>query len=244
MQLQYLIANNGERAISNVIEPLRLDLPQGAQLLDVSVLHQSPKNLQATIQTKDTGEGSKSVFFQFPLLNKGDFFLVKLLISGKVHRKDIVFKILADDLPRSISSQWLSPGALEERKYHPEWGAAVGGLICLGVVAWFVWVLGIVHEHHSEMFPIPWTTYSFTIRSIALLLPVTVICLLFSLIGLLALGAAACGGEFPPTTTRFPLPKELRRHSRFFYRGVPPELIHDYEEHIGGETTPKSQGSS
>ncbi len=90
------------------------------ELLDATVLHRHPKSLQASITTEDRERSAKSILFHFPLLNKGDFFLVKLLLSGKLKRGDFTFEILADDLPRSLSSSWLSPTAFKERKFRLE----------------------------------------------------------------------------------------------------------------------------
>jgi len=46
-QLVFLVANDGERAISGVIEPLTLTIPPGTELLDASILHRQPEALQA-----------------------------------------------------------------------------------------------------------------------------------------------------------------------------------------------------
>jgi hypothetical protein len=82
-----LIANDGERSIRDVIDPLTLDLPPEVELLDASILHRHPSELDVAVKSSARGIGSPNVVVQFHLLNKGDFFVVKLLLSGALPSK-------------------------------------------------------------------------------------------------------------------------------------------------------------
>jgi hypothetical protein len=62
-EIQFLIANTGERAIRDVIEPLSLDLPQNCSLLDAALLHVAPPERQVTLTKSE-----HQVRFEFPVL--------------------------------------------------------------------------------------------------------------------------------------------------------------------------------
>jgi hypothetical protein len=74
-ELQFRIANTGERAIRDVIAPLTLTLPSDCSLLDASILHVSPTGRVVTLVT-----GEHEIRFEFPLLNSREFFLIRLLL--------------------------------------------------------------------------------------------------------------------------------------------------------------------
>lgn len=121
-QLEFIVANDGEKAISKLIEPLELDLPDEATILDASILYRSPDNLNVEILIgKHSSPQRNSVTFDFPLLNKGEYFLVKLLVGGKLAKEQIKFRLLADDLPRSLSLKWLPLRATQKKQFQPDW---------------------------------------------------------------------------------------------------------------------------
>jgi Tfp pilus assembly protein PilN len=63
-QLEFLIANDGERAVSSPIEPLTLELPKEVQVLDASILHRHPSSLKAEISEVNLVDNKKRVGFQ------------------------------------------------------------------------------------------------------------------------------------------------------------------------------------
>ena len=219
-QVVLLIANDGERAISNVMEPLSVQLPQGIDVLDASLLHRHPDNLKASIRQKDTPAGP-ALDFVFPLLNKGEFFVAKLLISGSVSIRELPFTMLADDLPRSVKVKRVPPASLQDSGYKIEWGLALGSLVVLIFPIWALYMLHLLWTKQPGLFPYPWDSYSFTFTSLLIIFPGAVILGFFLLIGFAMLGAAFFNGEFPPSRgPRFPLPKEIRSMG-FPYR-MPP----------------------
>lgn len=210
-QLVFLVANDGERAISNVIEPLTLIIRPGVEILDASILHRHPEGLEAQIVTAPAAPEGLRISFTFPLLNKGEFFVVKLLLSGRMSVDDLSLSILADDLPRSLRLKELPPWAAEARGYKFEWGLAVAAGVVLLFPAWICHVAYLLHGARRELFPFPWSSFVVSPQSVLLLIPGALLLILFSLLGLAMLGAAIFGGEFPPSRgPRFPLPKELR----------------------------------
>ncbi|MDD5296196.1 MAG: hypothetical protein PHU46_04725 [Rhodocyclaceae bacterium] len=137
-QIEFIVANDGERAISNCIQPLRFQLPASIKILDASILHKSPRELEVSMIQGNSEAAGHFLEFDFPLLNKGDFFLVKLLVDGKLPFREMQFQVQADDLPRLIKPEWLPDGATKTSKRKVEWvGVVFGGifLVSSAVVA-------------------------------------------------------------------------------------------------------------
>lgn len=213
-QVILLVANDGERAISNFIEPLSVQLPPDIEVLDASILHRSPEALKATINQKATN----TLEFAFPLLNKGEFFVAKLLLSGRVAMRDLPFRLLADDLPRSLNVKHLPQASLRDSGYKIEWGLAGVGCIVLLFPIWILYLLHVLWLKQPEMFPYPWESYVFSWTSLLTLAPAVLLLLFFGLLGTAMTLSAFFDGEFPPSRgPKFPLPKELRS-AAFPYR--------------------------
>ncbi len=150
------------------------------------------------------------VTFEFPLLNKGDFFLVKLLLSGSVPSDDMKFTLVADDLPRTLEFNRLPPQALEEKKLRVEWGIVVVGLVVLAFGSAMSFALFNLVEHRPDAFPYPWSTFKFSVLSLLVVAPSVIGVVLICIFGALLVIAAGLEGLWI-RGTRFPLPKELRR---------------------------------
>lgn len=223
LQIEFIVANDGEKAISNVIEPLRFTLPEGVQLLNASVLHRHPNSLDASIELDAGEENSDTISFRFPLLNKGDFFVVKLLLNGQLESDNLEFSLLADDLPRSLRMRWIPPSAFHQRKLRPEWAAITVGLIPVGLAVWLGWVLILIKNARPELSPIPWSDFTLSLESAVLILPAIVLLIALGFIGI-ALIVSIGFDEFSTTGPRFPLPKELRNRARFPFRIMSDEI--------------------
>lgn len=209
-QVVLLVANDGERAISNIIEPLSVHLPSGIDVLDVSILHRNPDVLKAAISQRTSSSG-QIVDFSFPLLNKGEFFVVKLLLSGSVAMRDMAFRILADDLPRSIKVRHLPPASLRDKKYEIEWPLVGIGCAILLFPLWVVYMLHLLWTKQPELFPYPWEQFVISWQSGLLVLPGIILLLFYGFLGAAIALSAFFDGEFPPKRSpKFPIPKELR----------------------------------
>ena len=64
-QLVLLVANDGERAIRDVIEPLVLEIPPQVQLLAASLLHKHPDDLKVSL-TASYSDKSTNLKIDFP----------------------------------------------------------------------------------------------------------------------------------------------------------------------------------
>ncbi len=214
---QVLIANTGDRAIRDFIKPLTVIFPENVKILDVSILHKSPKELELRHKI-EANKNSDICTFEIPLLNKEDFFLVKFLLKGEVSPSAPEYRITVDDIPPKILPEWLSNSATTEEKSKIEWeafGFGIGiivGAVSLTYLGYLLW------KSTPSLFPYPWSTFQFNIiSSIALIFAVLFILAVF-LIGLFL--AAGIGFEevFSQSKYKFPLPRELRRGSRFLIK--------------------------
>ncbi len=210
--LEFLVANDGDRAISNLIEPLTLDLPSGVEVLDASILHRNPRTLQASIKVTKS-ESQQGVVLEFPLLNKNEF-------------ERMPFTLLAEDLPRRLAFKWLPPSSLRERKVVSEGAAIAVGVAMIAMAAAEGLGFFMLRGYRPDLFPYPWTTFQLSWTSAFLLS--------FGLLGAAALavfGAIFAVGigleELWSRGPRFPLPKEFRKG----HLEIPLELLrHELEE--------------
>jgi hypothetical protein len=181
------------------------------------MLYRSPVDLAAKITHSSTANGTK-VQLNFPLLNKSEFLVVRLLLSGSIKVSDMKFNILADDIPRSLCPQFLPRDAIRDKKYKVDWSLVVGAVCVLLIPAWICYFAFLLWGYRPGLFPYPWTTFHVSLGSIAFVLLGTFVILLTSGFGAAMLGAAFFNGQFPPKRgPHFSLPKDLQGLS-FPYR--------------------------
>jgi hypothetical protein len=208
-QLVFLVANDGERAIRDVLEPLALTIPHEVELLDASIVHKHPGSLTLNLVIDLHSGKFTKITFDFPLLNKREFFVVKLLLSGHLNVQKLVFRLLADDLPRTLHVEQLPPSAYRETSYKFEWGLALVALGVWIIPAWVLYSARLLQRAYPMLFPYPWASFVVSARSLFLVVAGSGVVLLFAVLGFMMLGAATFGGDFPPQKKRFPLPKAL-----------------------------------
>lgn len=214
--LQLLIANTGTRAIRDCIQPLTIFFPKKVSVMEYAILHKNPNELQVRLarQKKDEGK-QESVQVEFPLLNRGDFFLLKFLLKGAVKPFDVECRITVDDLPPKLRVEWLPPSATKKEKAAIEWSAFWVGLGVTAAAAGFVYMLFLLWHAKPSIFPFPWETYEFSvINTIALVLSVVTV-LIFVLIGILLMTGIAFDEVFSKPKHKFPLPDGLQPSYRF-----------------------------
>jgi hypothetical protein len=215
-QINLIVANDGDRAIRDCIEPLTLRLKKSTTILDATVLHREPPDLQIKI-AQDRDDNMPIVRCEFPLLNAGEFFMLKLLLDGYIKRSDIECHILVDDLPRSFSAKLLPRSAVTEPKRKIEWIGVIMGLSFLVVVASFSLILWNYRTLKPSIWPYPWAgfqpswieTPALTIAAFGLMFM-----MLIGLVSLIGMGFEDLFSRHP----RFPLPEELRGRSYRFPR--------------------------
>lgn len=131
-EVQFLIANTGDRAIRDIIKPLEITLPPQISLIDVALLYVYPKGRNVILEKNEN-----KIIMNFDLLNKKEFFVMKILFDGDVENLDFEFRITVDDLPPILHGEPLPYNLIETDKpkresvfveYIPQ---LLGGLLLL-----------------------------------------------------------------------------------------------------------------
>ena len=110
-ELQFLVANTGDKSITNIIKPLEVFFPSHVELVDAKVYFISPKEREINISVD---EGSVSLTINFSIFNKNEYFVLKVFLIGSVDIKDVKFKITSDDLPPELSIKKLNSYNMHE----------------------------------------------------------------------------------------------------------------------------------
>jgi hypothetical protein len=221
-EIQFLIANSGDKAIRDVIEPLTLAIPRSTILLDASILHVSPDGRHVGLQISSD---QQRVSFDFKVLNSDEFFIAKLLLDGSPKPKDFSFTIVADELPPRLKPRLLPPDAVassRERKFEPF--ALFFGIAMLLVgtaVAQLVWAQWsrlpdwktlTVWSFVKALSINNWASFVAAIPALALIVG-----------GSLLAATFFTEGTFPPPKRKYIVPKKgllLRSHRPFFVHAV------------------------
>jgi len=214
-QIEFIIANDGERALRDFIQPLSVELPAGVEILDASILYRKPEQLIAEVEQTRSAAGRAELSFRFPLLNQGDFFLVKLLLNGRLKYPDLEFHILADDLPRVIQPKPLPPRSTTASK-HIEWSGIVVGAIFVILGLSQAYAMYLLYRATPQSFPVPWQTFTPDALTLVVLVFWSIGIIGTSLVGLIILFAGIGFEEFYRRHPRFPLPSELRHRDAVF----------------------------
>lgn len=132
-QLQFFVANEGERPIRDLLEPLSLRLPDSVRVLDASILYVNPPGREISINRDPEENNSNLIIFNIPLLNSGDFFLTKILLKSAINARDLQFNISVDDIPPIIKPQPLPFPGIRQKGHSPSftWFSIAVGLLYL-----------------------------------------------------------------------------------------------------------------
>ncbi len=193
-------------------------LKSPTKTLDASILHKDPADLQIII-AQDEQDDIPIVRCEFPLLNSGEFFMLKLLLDGYIQRSDIECHILVDDVPRSFSAKLLPKSAVTEPKRKIEWTGVTIGLFFLLLVYAFSLILWNYYNLKPSIWPFPRTDFQPSWVETPALIVATFGILLMALIGFVGLIGMGFE-EFLSRHPRFPLPENLRGRSYQFSRRI------------------------
>jgi len=216
-EIQFLIANTGDKAIRDVIEPLLLVIPDTCALLDASIIHKSPNELRINL---DVDKKLNKLTVNFPLLNSADFFILKLLLNGTPKTDKWKFSIVVDELPPTLKAERLSYDSIASSKKREFEISLLGfGLLATfcGLAAFKV-IYGALS--YLPNFEGSWTTLFFQLNldTIAILLT-AISALIFTLIGIMMTAASFTEGRFPPSKKKFVVPEHIHKsYVRFIIR--------------------------
>ncbi len=210
-QLVFLVSNDGEKAIRDVIEPLCLTIPADVEILDASVIHRRPEMLKVDLAIEQSKSNSSRIVFHFPVLNKREFFVVKLLLSGSLSLGSLAFGVLGEDLPRSLVVQPVPPAAIRDSGYSFEWVTALIASLVLGWLSWLVYCLLLLRNARPELFPYPWSSFHPSGGALLVFVPGALSVILLAVVAIALLTTAVFGWQRSWLSgPHFPLPKELQ----------------------------------
>lgn len=169
LRLQFVIANEGDRAIRDVMQPLTLELPAPARLLDASIQHVHPRGRDVTVRITGAAEEQSRIELRFPVLNKGDYFFVQVLVNGAVSTEDLSFTIAAEDLPPKIFPKQ-RPFSPEQREPTTGIPAMLKGFVPLALAVSTAFGIAVTFKAMPQLFPGHATFSWWTWSTLALLL--------------------------------------------------------------------------
>lgn len=213
-EIQFLIANTGDKAIRDVIEPLALTVPDGCTLLDASIIHRDPNELRVELVVP---EDKRKLTVDFPLLNSQDFFILKLLLNGSPKTEELNFSIVVDELPPVLKPERLGYGDIVSTK-KKEFEFSLLGIGLVLAVCGIAGFKVIYDSWHS----VPGVEGGFLLfftnlglSGLAVILT-TIPAFLFTLIGVMMFAGSFSDGRFPPSKKKFIVPENIRKsHFRF-----------------------------
>lgn len=106
VEAQFVVINDGDKALRDTIEPLTLRWPSSLQVLDAEVVRRYPATLQAEANLDGLAENKLQI--EFNLLNAREWFIVKLIADGHSTPDQWNWSIVADELPRSLKLKKLT----------------------------------------------------------------------------------------------------------------------------------------
>lgn len=220
-EIQFIIANDGQRAIRDCIKPLSLSLPKTSKLLDAVILHRRPSELDVRVTTSETSDHSPLVQLSFPLLNHGDYFLLKLLVKGDVNLSVLEFTILVDDLPPTIKPISIPLRTTESSPTRiVEWSAIGAGLFFVLLALGTGYGMFLLWEAKPSLFPYPWASFSPSWAGVIGLVVWAIGSILYLILGLLFCFGIGFDETFKKRRC-FPLPEKYRVQDRMMF---PPDF--------------------
>ena len=115
-QLELVVANDGERTVGNFRAPIKIQLPDEHEILDAALLDLAHGDMPFAL-TLDGVASASGLSIDLPFLNRGDWLVVKMLVTPPVELAAVSVFTLAEDLdprvrvqpmpPRSAGQTWI-----------------------------------------------------------------------------------------------------------------------------------------
>jgi hypothetical protein len=233
-QVQFIIANDGDFPIRDIIKPLTLKIPNKGVVLDANIIHIEPNGRNVILEIIQN-DGEFEVEFNFPLLNSGEYFVAKLLVRGnaprlKRNKEEIKaglksinffelrpynlfsFTITADDLPPEIKSERL-PNYYSENAYDfvdksSYWGGAIVGSLAF-ILGYLLFSLKWLKP---DLFFLPIDNFFSSFSFLKFCIIICWLIVLVLVITAIAIPASEIGGTTSKKKTKFKIPRKLSGH--------------------------------
>lgn len=156
IEAQFLIVNDGYKAVRDVIKPLSLQWPDMVRVLDAQVVQTNAQGINSTALLSPSAEAAERVELSFDLLNAREWLVLKVIADGPAEATDWKWSIVSDDLPRGVALRRLT---LKNLRDLPRINISIPkavGFICFVVALcsfWWLWANPIVNawaESHEQ----------------------------------------------------------------------------------------------
>ena len=128
--LQVILYNSGVKAITFNESPT-IEIPRRATILDASVIYQNPDDLEAVVARLPVDDNKDQIVrIAVRMLNKGEFLVIKFLLSEAIGAGSLKLHLLAEDIPRNITIKPLPPEATKSMFEAASISAIVIGVMC------------------------------------------------------------------------------------------------------------------
>jgi hypothetical protein len=139
IEAQFVVINDGEKALRDLIQPLTLRWPENTRVLDAEIVRSNPPNLATKIQLKPSNETPAEVQILFDLMNTREWFIVKVIADGPASSDQWEWSIVTDELPRSLAQRRLTLDDLSDLPVPPRRRAIFAGFsLAAAVTTWAV----------------------------------------------------------------------------------------------------------
>lgn len=102
--LELVVANDGERAVGQFHKPIKIEFPYAISILDATVLDSSHSDLPITLKL-DAEDSVARLLLDLPFLNRGDWLVMKVLLTPPVDLTSVSVFTLAEELEPHIRVQ-------------------------------------------------------------------------------------------------------------------------------------------
>lgn len=197
IQLEFLVVNEGHRAIRDCIEPFALNVAEDAEVLDARIVHVEPEGRTVDANIVSPANPSR-IEYPFPLLNSGEYFLSKVLFRGDLSLSDVSFTITSDDLPPELEGKSYPLFSIRGKEDDGVSWVPVGvgaGLILGGLAV--LYLLSLVFNSHSALFPMLGESFQPEFLGTTAVMLAFLMCIFLVLIGGVLAIAEGFSGVFP-----------------------------------------------
>lgn len=102
IEAQFLIINDGVKALRDLIEPMTLRWSKDVKVLDAEIVRAHPEGIKVDVRFEDASGRPDELQVIYPLLNAREWFILKVVADGPAEATDWTWTVATDELPRKL----------------------------------------------------------------------------------------------------------------------------------------------
>ena len=155
--IEFLMANEGADAIRQSIEPLTFNMGDKCRIVDASVTYVQPEGREIRVTVSSDHEFR----CEFALLNRNEYFYVKVIADGEIDISGIRCTITSENLPPRIDIESAAAVNIGPDESSRDLIMLVPAALVLLIGAVLALPLVGLYEVHSAYFPFSWSRFHF-----------------------------------------------------------------------------------